>query len=138
MNIFTSATQLSETTCWRCSSMYNIWHCMYTFPYQWIWIMSIHNFTTGTEMITKHPCCSFNKHKYIQWKINNQNTYKGDYKFTPHHNYVLPFLNAYGAKIVAVATCIKRRVNVLKCDSHLIFHILKFKVSWNLTFKYCK
>lgn len=68
MTLFTSVSQLSETTRRRCSSMYNIWNWMYTFPYQWIWTMSILIFITGIEMIIKHLGCSFNLHTYVQKK----------------------------------------------------------------------
>lgn len=58
----------SETTCRRCNSMYNIWHCVYTFPYQQIWNMSILILVTGTETITKHPGCSINTHTIYKEK----------------------------------------------------------------------
>lgn len=66
MTLFTSATRLSEVTCKRWNSMYNIWHCMYTFPYQQIWNMPVVIFMTGTEMTPKHSGCSFNKRVYTK------------------------------------------------------------------------
>lgn len=100
---FTSATQLSETTCQRCNSMYNILQCMYTFPYQQIWNMSILILMTGIEMITKHPGCFFNKHirTYVQRKTNIQKTPNYNKFTSPSSNLFFfftimcfPFLNA--------------------------------------------
>lgn len=103
----------------RCSGMYNIWHWLYTFPYQWIWTMSTLILMTGIEMITKHLSCSFNLHPYVQRK--RKKNIQEDHKLTSpsssfvfFNNYKLPFSNAYEAKTLAMATCIKRRLNVLK------------------------
>lgn len=50
INIFTSTTQLSETTRQRCNSMYNILHYMYTFHIK-RYEMLIHTFMAGIETI---------------------------------------------------------------------------------------
>lgn len=64
--------------------------------------MSIHTLT-GIEMLTK-VVPSINTHIYR--KMHKQ-------LYCPiFHNYVLPFLNAFGTKVVVTSTCIKRRVNV--------------------------
>lgn len=83
--------------------------------------MSILIFITGIEMIIKHLGCSFNLHTYVQKKKKNIQEDYNMYTFPSFNlfffdNYELPFLNAYGAKTSAMATCIKRRVNVLKFD----------------------
>lgn len=50
-------------------------------------------------------------------------------------NYEFPFLNAYGAKTVMMATCIKRRVNVLKFDPLPILLILKQLILWEQPYR---
>lgn len=85
-------------------------------------------------------------YKELTFQKHTRETYN---EFTPPssslfpHNYVLPFSNAYGAKIVALAACIKKLMNVLKFDSYPSFLILKLVIqlephkALNI-FKYCK